>query len=58
MLDAALGGRDIGEFSATTHSGGGGGGRADDMVCEANDRDGRGEKRRWLRSKKWEEVGR
>lgn len=39
MLEAALEGRGIGLFSATTHCGGGGGGRADDMVCE----DGRGE---------------
>lgn len=34
MLDAALVGRGMGEFNATTHSGGGGGGRADDMAYE------------------------
>jgi len=33
MLAAALEGRAIGEFIATTHCGGGGGGRGDDMAC-------------------------
>lgn len=33
MLEAALEGRTIGEFIATTHCGGGGGGRGEDMAC-------------------------
>lgn len=40
MLDAALDGRGIGEFNATTHSGGGGGGRADDIMAEMKERIG------------------
>lgn len=38
MLEAALEGRGIWEFSETAHCGGGGGGRGDDMMCEERNR--------------------
>lgn len=36
MLEAALVGRGIGEFSAVTHCGGGGGGRGDAIMCKGD----------------------
>lgn len=56
MLDAALVGRGMGEFNATTHSGGGGGGKAADMVYDVEY--GIGKTRGWVKvGKKWEDDG-